>query len=69
MFKLIVLVLQNRLNMGFTEKYIMTRLASHLIFINTEICNKYGAVTFCCQNAIINIQVQFAGSALIGPHI
>ena len=44
------------------KKYIMTRFVSHLIFINTEISNKYGAATFCYQNGIINVQVQFAGS-------
>lgn len=47
-----MLISYDRLKVGFTEKYIMSRLVSHLIFINIEISNKYGAFTFYYQNGI-----------------
>lgn len=52
MLKLTMLISYDRLKVGFTEKYIMSRLVSHLIFINIEISNKYGAFTFYYQNGI-----------------
>lgn len=44
----------------------MSRLVSHLIFINIEMCNKNGAFMFYYKNGI-NVKVDFAG--IIGPHI